>query len=222
MAEHLVKVLESYFITHDVKRFKVERPEGYDFIPGQATDVSINRPEWENELRPFTFTGMQEWKHLEFTIKIYTHHNGVTNELGKINSGAELILHDVFGAIQYKGPGVFIAGGAGITPFIAILRDLNQRKKLKGVHLIFSNKTSRDVIMENEFKEMLKDNFINVLTREHAIGYLGRRIDRDFLVEKIGDFSQHFYVCGPDDFVKDINKLLLDLGVKSDTLVFEQ
>ena len=69
---------------------------------------------------------------------------------------------------------------------------------------------------------MLGNNFVNVFTREHAIGYLGRRIDRDFLIENIIDFSQHFYVCGPDDFVKDMNKLLLDLGAKPDTLVFEQ
>src|SRR5690242_1649754 len=164
MAEHLVKVLESYFITHDVKRFKVERPENYDFIPGQATDVSINKPPWENELRPFTFTGLSEWTHLEFTIKIYPHHNGVTNELGKINKGAELILHDVFGTIHYKGPCVFIAGGAGVTPFIAILRDLHHHKNLKGVKLIFSNKTSRDVILMDELKTMLKDNLILIYT----------------------------------------------------------
>lgn len=129
MAEHLVKVLESYFITHDVKRFKVERPKGYEFTPGQATDVSINAPEWEKELRPFTFTGLRQWAHLEFTIKIYAHHHGVTEQLRKINPGAELILHDVFGAIQYKGEGVFIAGGAGVTPFIAIIRDLYHGKK---------------------------------------------------------------------------------------------
>jgi len=222
MAEHLVKVLESYFITHDVKRFKVEKPKGYDFVPGQATDVSINQPEWEKELRPFTFTGLREWNHLEFTIKTYPQHHGVTEQLGKINSGAELILHDVFGAIQYKGPGVFIAGGAGVTPFIAIIRDLHQHKNLEGVKLICSNKTSRDVILNDEFKTMLKDNFINVYTREHVIGYLDRRIDRDYLVSQIGDFGQHFYVCGPDEFVKDINQLLMDLGAKSDTLVFEQ
>src|SRR5258706_3000599 len=167
MAEHLVKVLESYFVTHDVKRFKVEKPDGYDFIPGQATDVSINKPEWENELRPFTFTGLREWKHLEFTIKIYTHHDGVTNQLGRINAGAELILHDVFGTIQYKGPGIFIAGGAGITPFIAIFRALHTLKKLfPGNALIFSNKTADDIILKEELTKMLGPSFINGFNRQ--------------------------------------------------------
>ena len=45
MESHIVKVLKAYYVTHDVKCFVVEKPEGYDFIPGQATNVSINRPQ---------------------------------------------------------------------------------------------------------------------------------------------------------------------------------
>jgi ferredoxin-NADP reductase len=222
MSEHIVKILESYYVTHDVKRFRVERPAGYEFIPGQATDVSINLPDWKNELRPFTFTALPDAEFFEFTIKIYNDHPGVTNMLGKTNSGAELILHDVFGAIQYKEPGVFIAGGAGVTPFIAILRYLHAHHKLDGNKLIFSNKTSADIILKEEFEMMLKNNFINIITREHTIGFIGKRIDRDYLVEKVSDFSQHFYVCGPDDFVKEVNNHLFSLGAKSDSLVFEK
>ena len=69
---------------------------------------------------------------------------------------------------------------------------------------------------------MLKGDFVNVFTREDTIGFLGKRIDREFLIENISDFSRHFYVCGPDEFVIDIRKHLLELGAKPDTLVFEQ
>jgi len=222
MGEYIVKVLEADYITHDVKHFKVERPAGYDFTPGQATDVCINLPEWKDQLRPFTFTGLTDWNYLEFMIKIYTDRNGVTHRLGSCNSGTELILHDVFGAIQFKGNGVFIAGGAGITPFIAILRNLYKQDMLRGNKLIYSNKTSADVIMKKELEQMLKKDFINVFTREDSIGFLGKRIDRDFLIDKIADFSQYFYVCGPDAFVTDINAHLLELGANTETLVFEQ
>jgi ferredoxin-NADP reductase len=222
MSEHVVKILKSQFITHDVKRFVVERPKGYDFIPGQATDVSINLPGWKDNLHPFTFTGLREWENLEFTIKIYNNDRGMTDQLGKLNSGAELILHDVFGAIQYKGKGVFIAGGAGVTPFIAILRDLYHRKQIRGNKLIFSNRTADDVILEDEFSQILKDDFIKVFTRDRVIGFLDRRIDREFLIENIPDFGVHFYICGPDAFVKNINELLIDLGAKTEALVFEQ
>ena len=124
--EHIVKILETEYVTHNVKRFKVSKPGSYKYKPGQATDIVINLPDWKGERRPFTFTSLNEWDSLEFTIKIYDDHKGVTNELGKLNAGDELILHDVFGAIIYKGEGTFIAGGAGVTPFIAIFRQLRK------------------------------------------------------------------------------------------------
>nr|AUN35678.1 ferredoxin reductase [uncultured bacterium] len=222
MASFVVKILESSFINHDVKRFIVEKPAGYQFIPGQATDVSINLPEWKDQLRPFTFISLNEWSYLEFAIKIYDEHEGVTKQLGKTNAGAELILHDAFGTIRYKEPGIFIAAGTGITPFIAIFRDLYNRKLIEGNSLILSNKTAEDIILPHDLKQMLGNNFINVLTREGVIGFLERRIDRRFLVETILDFSQHFYLCGPELFVKEISGHLLNLGASADTLIFEQ
>ena len=179
--QHIVKILETHYITHDVKRFVVERPAGYNFIPGQATEVAINLPEWKDQLRPFTFTSIMEHGFLEFMIKIYNDHEGVTNMLGRTHAGAELILHEVFGAIQYKGPGVFIAGGAGITPFISIFRHLYTHKNLHGNKLIYSNKTSEDVIMEEELQQMLGGNFIKIFTRENVVGFRGNRIDRKLI-----------------------------------------
>lgn len=223
MAEHIVKILEASYISHDVKRFIVEKPEGFSFIPGQATDVSINHPDWKDKLRPFTFTSLNEWPYLEFIIKIYDDHEGVTNQLGKTNSGAELILYDVYGSIVYKEPGIFIAGGAGITPFIAIFRALHKLKKLlPGNALIFSNKTAADIILGEELALMLGAAYINVFTREGVIGFRERRIDRDYLVETIHDFSRHFYVCGPEVFVKEIVDLLLRLGASADTVIIEK
>ncbi|MEO8235893.1 MAG: FAD-binding oxidoreductase [Flavobacterium sp.] len=222
MSAHIVKVLDSFYVTHDVKCFVVEKPAGYDFIPGQATEVSINLPEWKNQMRPFTFTCLRSKEYLEFIIKIYPDHKGVTNMLSRINAGAELIINDTFGTLQYKGPGVFIAGGSGITPFIAIFRDLYKNKHLKGNKLIYSNKTSGDVILGDELRKMLKENFINLFTREKVIGYLGRRIDRNYLIENIIDFNQNFYVCGTSEFVKSITIYLIDLGVNPDSLIIEE
>jgi ferredoxin-NADP reductase len=221
MSSYIVKVLEAFYITHDVKCFILEKPSGYDFIPGQATTISVNLPGWQKQLRPFTFTSLRDQDYLEFMIKIYRNHNGVTNLLGKINKGSELIIHDVFGAIQYKGPGTFIAGGSGITPFISIFRDLYKKKELQDIKLIYTNKTSADVIMDAELTKLLKNNYTKVFTQENIIGYTGKRIDRNFLIENIVDFSQHFYICGPADFVKSISAYLVDLGVTSNNLVIE-
>lgn len=222
MEEHLVKILSIEPVTHNVKRFRVERPAGYHFNPGQATEVAVNTPALKNERRPFTFTALNDAAYLEFTIKIYRDHDGVTNALGNLQPGDEILIHDVWGAIEYKGEGVFIAGGAGVTPFIAILRQLHKENKLGKNRLIFSNKTEADIILHDEFSRLLGNNFINTLTAETKGGYDHRHIDRDYLKEKIPDFGQHFYVCGPTAFVSSVAEALTSLGAGADAVIFEK
>ena len=69
---------------------------------------------------------------------------------------------------------------------------------------------------------MLKNDFINVYTREKVVGFSGRRIDRNFLIENIVDFSQNFYVCGPEDFVQNVTSILIDLGAEPEAVVVEK
>src|SRR5882724_11272995 len=113
MESHISKIRSIKNVTHDVLQIVVERPANYDFTPGQATELSINKEKWKDERRPFTFTSLPGANFLEFTIKTYPARKGVTNELLNVKPGDELILHDVWGAISYKGEGIFIAGGAG-------------------------------------------------------------------------------------------------------------
>ncbi|MCU0473556.1 MAG: hypothetical protein MUC93_09360 [Bacteroidales bacterium] len=115
-----IKIISIGHITHDVLQIFTEKPQELSFTPGQATEISINKEGWQNEKRPFTFTSLPNDDYLQFTIKTYPAHKGVTNELLQLKKNDELILHDVFGAIAYKNEGVFIAGGAGVTPFISI------------------------------------------------------------------------------------------------------
>ena len=222
MAQHIVKILAANYITHDVKRFVVEKPPGFHYQSGENVMLALNKTGWESQQRPFSFTSLNEWPYLEFIIKIYNEHEGVTKELGRTNAGAELILFDVFGSIHYKGPGVFIAGGSGITPFISIFRNLYMNGEIKGNKLILSNKSADDIIMPYELFAMLGANFINVYTRQGVIGFMDRRIDRRMLIRLVGDFSSPFYVCGPEDFVKEIKADLISLGANADVIIFEK
>lgn len=214
-----LKILNTRYITHDVMRFVVEKPLNFQYSPGQSAHISINQPEWEGQIRAYTFTSLQHWDHLEFIIKIYEDHHGVSSQLAKLSIGDELLLHDVFGSIKYKGPGIFIAGGTGITPFIAIFRALFHSENLRGVALLYSNKTREDIILHDELSKMLGPGYKNVFTREGVIGFRERRIDRKFLIETIGNFDSRFYVCGPKIFTEEICEALVSLGADPEFLV---
>ncbi len=214
-----LKILKTHYITHNVKRFVLEKPSNFEYSPGQSAYISIGLPGWEDQKRPFTFSSLQHWDYLEFIIKIYEDHKGVTAQLGKLNTGDELLLHDIFGTIQYKGPGIFIAGGTGITPFIAIFRALFESGNLRNLALLYSNKTKDDIILHDELTKMLGPAYRNVFTQEGVIGFRERRIDRKFLIETIGDFSSRFYVCGPEIFTAEICDALISLGANPEYLI---
>src|SRR6185295_6519631 len=106
--EHIVRIKHIEPVTHDVRRYQFEKPPGYSFHPGQATEVAINKEGWKEERRPFTFTSLNDDPYLEFTIKSYSDHAGVTNELSKLKVGDELIIHDVWGRLNIKVPAILL------------------------------------------------------------------------------------------------------------------
>jgi len=222
MEQHIVKIKSIDHITHDVLRIVTEKPQQYTFTPGQATEVSINKKGWQNEKRPFTFTSLPEDDYLEFTIKTYPSHKSMTNEILRLKKDNELILHDVFGAINYKGEGVFIAGGAGVTPFISIFRYLHSKNEIGECKLIFANKTHDDIILEQEFKKLLGNNFINILSEEKANGYANGLITMDFLQDNFGGINQYFYLCGPPPMIEFVEKQLQDLNVGEKHIIKEE
>ncbi len=222
MKKHIVKVLKTGFITPNVKRFVVEKPKGYKFVSGQATDISVNESKFRKESRPFTIVSVNEADHLEFLVKFYPEHSGLMERLLKIKAEDELIVHEAFGTIRYKGPGLFIAGGTGITPFIAIFRQLELDDQLAGNTLLFGNRTAEDIIWKDELKEMMGVDCVNVLEisndPERTTGFIGSKLLKQYKTGEKG----YYYICGPDKFTIIIVKHLLNLGVKQSQIVFEK
>jgi ferredoxin-NADP reductase len=221
MKHYTAKIESIQQLTHDVLKIVTEKPPDYSFTPGQATEIAINKSGWKEEKRPFTFTSLPNDDSLEFIIKTYPSHNGVTNELFKLSKEDALILHDVFGAITYKGEGVFIAGGAGVTPFICILRHLHSKNEIGNNKLIFANKTKDDIILASEFETLLGENFINILSDEKADGYAHGLITESFLKTHLNESTKNVYICGPPPMMEAIEKQLIHLKIDKKQIIKE-
>ena len=130
-------------------------------------------------------------------------------------------MGDVYGAIQFKGNGMFISGGAGITPFISILKSLDKRGALDGNSLLFGNKTKKDIFLKETLTALLGKNYLNILSREKTQEYPHGHIDKDFLKDLVIDVSKYYYVCGPPKMTESVIEDLRDLGVQKDHIVAE-
>ena len=218
---HKITIQEIGFITHNVLQIKTDRPADYTFTPGQACELAIDQPKWKDEKRPFTFTSLPDDGFLQFTIKVYPGHDGVTDQLQTLEQGDTLSISDAWGAISYKGPGVFLAGGAGVTPFIAILKDLAKKNKLEGNKLIFGNQRERDIILKSDFENWLGNDFINILSDERSSKYTHGVIDKQYIKDQVEDLDKKFYVCGPPAMMASVVSALKDLDVKKEAIITE-
>ncbi len=219
--DYQVSLLMTRFVTHDTKSFVVTKPDGFAFEPGQGVTLALDHPDWQVEERPFTPTSLPTDEVLEFTIKGYPEHQGVTRELHRLVPGDHLLMSKPFGTIRYRGPGVFIAGGAGVTPFLSIVRHLAAARDLEKHSLLFSNQRTADIICEKELRHYFGDASRFTCTRKSGTGYDSQRIDKEYLRTHVGDLDQKFYVCGPPAFVEEVNAALTELGADAEALVFE-
>jgi ferredoxin-NADP reductase len=207
---HEVKIRSKKSLNHDVIQFRLERPVGYQFVAGQAIELTLNDPVSQGPA-PFTFTGLNTDPFLELTIKIYESHNGLTAALAKLNVGHKVTISDPWDSYLNKGPGIFLAGGAGITPFFALLRQMQKEGQVGKSWLFFSNKTSQDVFLHTELKDILGDHYVDVITWEES-GNDIHHIDEKFLRNYVKDLNQPFYVCGPPGFMDAMENALKKIG----------
>ncbi|MBW7868053.1 MAG: flavodoxin reductase [Brumimicrobium sp.] len=220
----VIKVLSIRYTTRDVINILTEKPIGIDFLAGQAANISIHKTGWEHEIRTYAITSTPEDDHFEFNIKIYQEQNGMgfLNQITQLQVGDEFLFHSICGTVTYQGEGVFIAGGAGITPFISMLRSIQKQGKIGNNHLIYANRTQADIIEEDTLQSILGKQYIGILSEEKRDGYEFGFISKELIERLLTDNSQYFYLCGPLPMTNMIEKYLEELGVSEEQIVIER
>ena len=211
-----VKILEKKYLNHNVIRFLIEKPYGYVHKPGQAMELSIDKPGYELAIAPFTITNLNSDPYLELIVKINPEVNSLTYGLSVLAIGETLQITEPWDSYNYKGPGVFIVAGTGITPFLPILKELEAKDDdmLKEHVLLYGNRTREDILFYRKLKKVLGENCIHILSRSKSRNSIFGRINIDILQQYVHDLHQFFYICGPRHFETDITKQLVSMGVK--------
>lgn len=208
-------------VTPDTYRLMFNRPDGFAFESGQAVEMKILKDGLKDEGRKFTMTSKPNDAHLEFVIKSYPDHDGVTAEIPKLVMTDQVSVTEPFGAITDHGPGVFIAGGAGITPFISILRK-QQQEGAGQAQLIFANKTADDIILKEMWQSMAAVDETFVIDEGDVPDARKGHIDKALLEDVVDDKEQPFYICGPQPLVDEARDALRDMGVAEDRIITEE
>lgn len=119
------------------------------------------------------------------------------------------------------GPLLLVAGGSGVVPLMAMLRERASADPRPPAVLLYSSRTVDDVIYGDELGSLASNDaglrVIQTLTRSQPPGWTGydRRIDRAMLTEAIAVAGGQplAYICGPTLLVEAAANGLVELGV---------
>src|SRR5438093_2288998 len=109
-----------------------------------------------------------------------------------------------------------IAGGSGVTPFRAFVREATRRQLETRITVLYSVRTTNDIIFDQEFRDLEQENanfnFYVTCTRLAAEDpWTGRRgrINAAWVKEHIHDLPNTvFYACGPNELVEFAEELV--------------
>ena len=229
-----MEIVEAVMELPDTKTIRLQWPEGYDvdFLTGQFITVSwSDTPKYRRAYSLSSCALDRGW--FEVTVK----------RDGKM--GTRIVdwakEGDVMTVIQPVGKFlpvyepdkhlVCIAGGSGVTPFRGYVREATRRGLDTRITVLYSVRTTEDIIFNDEFRELEKENskfeFHVTCTRlSEDDPWEGRRgrIDADLVKEHIGDIDNTvFYACGPNALVEFAEKLVLtDMAVPKEQMRVEK
>jgi len=114
---------------------------------------------------------------------------------------------------------VLIAGGIGIAPYRSMIRYILAKGMPVRVTLIYSARTPADFAFRSEFDAAMEQHSnlrcVYTITRPDSIPWTGRigRIDKALLQDNLGPDGTLYYLCGPDQMIKECSQNLTALNI---------
>ncbi len=215
-----------------VKSFDMSLTGGnFDFFPGQYIDLFVETP-MGTIVGGYSITSapINDKNRISIAVK------KIEGALATIQLHENTIVGDVFhlqgpgGNFYYNGnsqqPVVFIAGGIGITPFISMMRYIDETNPNLPVTLIHSAKIPSELIFMGDINNIAQYNhnvnpIFTITQPDHSKddwnGRVGR-IDKSLLLEFAANKSNIFFISGPDEMQENVESNLIQLGVVKDNI----
>jgi len=210
--------------TPNVKSIRFDRPEDFNYLPGQYLyiELTINGEKTEKH---FTISSSPtELTHLELTKKLTGHE--FANALASLEVGDKVEIDGPEGDFTFAGeyPKILaLTGGIGITPIRSIMRYCTDLRLKSDITLLYSNGSEEDIAFKDELDDMQRSNdkikIIYTLTQSRGKwGGLTGRINGDMIRSAVPDFMDRVnYISGPKLMVDDLTNIIqMDLKLPAE------
>ena len=216
-------VAETIPETPEAVTLRLDVPDWPGHRAGQHVDIRLTAEDGYTAGRPYSIASAPGADRLDLTV--------VRFEDGEVSPYLTTVL-DLGDQLELRGPigGYFVwdgddarpvlllGGGSGVVPLMAMLRHHAALKSDAAMHLLYSVRTTRDVLYASELEALAGPHraVTITLTRDAPSGWGGRvgRIDGE-LISEVGwppSARPRCYVCGPTPFVEAVATVLTGMG----------
>jgi predicted ferric reductase len=167
------------------------------------------------EPHPFTMaSAWSESRELRFVIKALGDHTKAT--VARVKAGDRATIEGPYGRFNFaseKPRQLWIAGGIGVTPFLARLKALASEKQARAIDLFFCAKAADRSLLDE-----LRSGAEAAGVRLHVlIEPKDGRLDAERIAATVPEWKQgDLWFCGPEAFGASLRKALTKRGLASD------
>lgn len=219
-----VKILTIIRHTSDIWSFRMERPDGFTFKPGQFLLLS-DTLHGQDVRRAYSISSSpQQNTYVEITVRLKPDGIYTPTLFSKI-PGDMLEMKGPFGIFHYDMDDtripIFIAGGTGIAPLLSMLRYYLTipPTSSEAFYLFYGIRKEDDEVFKEELAELTlqHERFNEIIAvgepNEH---WQGERGNMNFSIIKqyvVDPKTCVFYICGPEAMVHHIIEDLHSHGI---------
>jgi ferredoxin-NADP reductase len=223
MRWRVATVAETIPETLDAVTLRLDVPDWPGHRAGQHVDLRLTAEDGYSAQRSYSIASPPGLPRLELTVVRLDDGEVSPYLTDQLDVGDQLELRGPIGGYFVwepvdQRPAFLVAGGSGVVPLVAMLRHHAAVDHQSPMHLLYSARTSRDVLYRHELRELATGPRAATitLTRDTTSegtdrrGHVGRA-----LLDEVGwprSSRPRCYVCGPTPFVEAVATALIDLG----------
>lgn len=232
--EHVVTVDRFEALTRDIRwlGLRLEEPADMTFMAGQYVEVAV--PGSTDEWRSYSMANApQESDRVDLIIKVIPGGRFSSALEDKVRLGDTMRLRGPFGQFGVRlshRPMIIVAGGSGMAPILAMLKDLAITGNQRELAFFYGARTDRDLFLLEEldrfasqhpwftFVPALSEPNGNVETWKGETGLVAEVLARNIPSTK----GYEAYLCGPPPMIDAAIDVLLTSGCKERHIYFDR
>lgn len=210
--KYQVEFQETYKEVGDIHTFIFKSPELINWKAGQHGIFTINHIKIKKATRPFSIASIPSEGHIKISMKIGETPSDFKRALINLKPGMKVSMRGPIGSLYptSQKPLLFIAGGIGITPYRALVKELlsNPLTLPNDVKLLYLSSQS-EFLYKQEFESAsmiapIKANYLD---------------NRDQLSEEVVHFidlyknEAEYFLVGPKSMTSRLETLLKSKGI---------